>query len=77
MIYDEHGDYIKAGEKYLAINYLNLENDWGKKQVKYERTRNNKDVFIHLTEIFATNLVLNEDLKMEISEYRSLVLAAL
>ena len=81
-MFDQHGHQILTGEKYLVINYLNLKNDTGRKYVRYERTKHplffvSTEVFVHLTEIFATNLELSEDLKMNITEYHSLMSEAL
>ena len=30
-VYDDARHYIKTGEKYVTVNYLNLKEDWGKK----------------------------------------------
>ena len=75
--FDEYGHCILEGEKYLLVNYLNLKDDTGKKHIKYERPRKSKDAVIHLAEIFASNIALNADLKMNISEFHSLLNAAL
>ena len=75
---DNFGHCIVQGEQFATIRYLDRGSESLKKgTVKFQRQRKDADVFIHLAEILATNIELNESLTMKISEHQSILSQAL
>ena len=67
---DTHGHAIIAGEAYVVGNYL--EKKETKKHVEFKVAKNYQSAYIHLTEIFATNVEMSSALIMDVNEYQSL-----
>ena len=65
---DGKGHVIQAGEKYAEVAYLEKKSQRGK-VVKYANLRKENTVYIHVAEVAVTNIDVNEDLQMDISEY--------
>ena len=68
---DDAGHCIVEGERYALVLYLDKSLET-KKYVKYVRPKKNNLVLIHMTEVFATNVLLDVNLKMDIAEYQSI-----
>ena len=75
MIEDDKG-HIDKGERYAKVYYLQ-KFDENQKCIKYERPRKQKETLIRISEIFATNILVGPNLKMDRAEYQSIEAAAL
>ena len=73
---DDAGHCIVEGEMYALVLYLDKASET-KKYVKYVRPKRENLVLIHMTEVFATNVLLDSNLKMDIAEYQSIDTCAL
>ena len=68
VIEDEFGHKIRPNEPYLHLDYKHQTKNY----VQFGNPKNQKKAFIHIGEVFATNIELDDNLKMDISDYRSL-----
>ena len=75
-ISDIFGHTILCGEQYAEVCYLQKK-DQKKNIVRYQRPKKVNSVYIHIGEIFVTNVALDVDLCMDIYEYQSILDAAL
>ena len=75
-LFDSNGHSIVSGEHYAEVGYLQKNNE-KKRIVSYTRPKKQQSIYIHIAEIFVTNIALNEDLCMDIDEYQSIFNAAL
>ena len=66
---DENGHNIMSAELYLEERYLQKEAQ-KKKGVQYQRQKKLHHILIHVAEVFITNITLDADLCMDISEYQ-------
>ena len=73
---DTNGHSINSGEQYAEVGYLQKQSE-KKGDVQYQRPRKRQSIFIHMAEVFVTNVALNEDLCMDLYEYQSIFHAAL
>ena len=67
---DDFGHAILAGEKYAEIIYL--DSDIRKKKIKYKQPRRIKQIFVHMDEIFITNIALDTNLVMNMEEFHAI-----
>ena len=70
-IEDDRGHGIVMGEHYVSGYYLDKV-DESNRSIKFSLPKRNVLSFIHIGEIFATNIELSKQLLMDINEYRSL-----
>ena len=70
---DDFGHVIATGEPYLTVVYLDYQTE-SHKYVKFGIPSKNKlkRIYVHIGEVFATNIEIKDDLTMDINEYRSL-----
>ena len=76
FVEDAFGHIVEEGEWYAKVSYLQ-KYDENQRYVKYERSRKQREVLIRIAEVFATNIVLESDLKMAREEYQAIESAAL
>ena len=62
---------ILEGEPYVIARWLSLIKE-GKKTVKYKEVENAEMTLIHIKEIFSTNIKLDDNMQMDITDYRML-----
>ena len=70
-ITDKYGHAIASGESYLTVAYLDKVNE-NNNGVQFHLCNKNTQTFIHLGEVFTTNIELDNNLFMKIGEYLSL-----
>ena len=70
---DECGHGIFPGEPFLTVLYLDYKSQT-QHNVKFVMPKGNysTSVFIHLGEVFATNIEISDDLSMTMEEYHAL-----
>ena len=73
---DSCGHSILQGEKYTQVFYLQKLNQ-KRNVVSYQHPKKQRIIYIHIAEVFVTNIALDEDLTMSIDEYQSIFEAAL
>ena len=73
---DANGHYILSGEQYAEVGYLEKK-DQKKRVVRYQHSKKQQSIYIHVAEVVVTNFALDEDLSMGIYEYQSIFNAAL
>ena len=73
---DANGHYILSGEQYVEVGYLQKK-DEKRRAVRYQHPKKQQSIYIHVAEVFVTNVALDEDLSMDIYEYQSILNAAL
>ena len=73
---DASGHSILSGEQYAEVGYLQKQ-DEKKRIVRYQHPKIQESIFVHMAEIFVTNVALNKDLCMDIHEYQSIFHVAL
>ena len=73
---DVNGHYILSGEQYAEVGYLQKK-DEKKRVVRYQHPKKQQSIYIHVAQVFVTNVALDEDLSMDIYEYQSISNAAL
>ena len=73
---DDGGHIVVKGERYAKVLYLQKKSE-SKKHAKYERPQKQTETLIHIAEVFATNILVDANLKMDIGEYQSILSAAL
>ena len=71
-ICDGYGHCVLAGECYAEVFYLQNK-DENSSTVKYQRLKKAQHAYIHIAEIFVTNVALDEDLCMDKYEYQSIL----
>ena len=69
---DNHGHLIAKGQPYFSVNYLEKSVKSTKKNIKYTYSKT-KSVYVHVGEVFATNIQVDEKLSMSAAEYQSLL----
>ena len=75
-ISDVSGHTILCGEQYVEVCYLQ-KRDEKRNIVRYQQPKKFQSIYIHIADMFVTNVALNADLCMEIYEYQSILDAAL
>ena len=73
---DKNGHTILVGDWFAEVTYLQKKSQ-SAKYVKYERSLREQHVFIHIGEIFTTNILIDANLKMSIEEYNAVLMTAL
>ena len=70
---DDFGHVIATGEPYFTVVYLDYQTE-SHKYVKFGIPSKNKlkRMYVHIGEVFATNIEIKDNLTMDINEYRSL-----
>ena len=71
FIKDQFGHDIAPREPYLTVVYLDYKYQT-KQHVQFGMPKNATYIYIHIEEVFATNIQMNNKLTMDIAEYRSL-----
>ena len=71
MMKDSYGHIIAKGEPYLTVVYLEFKSQ-SRKNVQFGMSRNLTPAYIHIGEVFVTNIQMDENLSMDIQEYRLL-----
>ena len=73
---DANSHSVLSDEQYTEVRYVQK---WDEKKhiIRYQHPKKQQNIFIHMTEIFVTNVALNDDLCMDIYEYQSIFHAAL
>ena len=66
---DANGHYILSGEQYVEVGYLQKK-DEKRRAVRYQHPKKQQSIYIHVAEVFVTNVALDEDLSMDIYEYQ-------
>ena len=69
---DNYGHLIAKGEPYFSVNYLEKSAKSTKRSIKYTFSKT-KSVYVHVGEVFATNIQVDENLSMSAVEYQSLL----
>ena len=73
---DENGHHVLSREQYLEIVYLQKK-EQKKTEVKYQHPKKYKLIFIHIGEAFITNVALDENWRMDLYEYQSVMATAI
>ena len=73
---DKNGRHILSGEQYSEIVCLQKK-EQKKIKVKYHCPKKYKLIFIHIVEVFITNVALDENLRMDLNEYQSVMAVAI
>ena len=72
---DKYGHSILAGGMYAEVVYLQKSSE-NKRKIRYQRQKQFQPVFVHIYEIFMTNIVMANDLTISIDEYHSVLQSA-
>ena len=68
---DDYQHCIVAGEPYFAGHYLEKEKEC-RNVIVYKHPKNIREVLIHVNEIFATKILIKDNLTMDTQEYQSI-----
>ena len=68
---DGYGHAVVFGEKFITVFYLNKYIET-KTEVRFSLPKKPISVYVHLQEIFTTNVEVSSDLTMDIIEYQSI-----
>ena len=66
---NEH--FVLKGESYLIGEWISFHHA-GRKCIQYVKAKKYENALINIAEIFSTNLVLDDNLRMDIGDYRTL-----
>ena len=73
-LFDDGGHAVVTGERYAKVLYLQKQSE-SKKHAKYEHPQKQTQALLHIEEVFATNILIDANLKMDITEYQSILSA--
>ena len=71
-LHDEYSHLIVSGEQCAEILYLEKLSE-SRKKIKYQGPKKLQHIFLHIYEVFVTNVCTSEDLCLNIDEYQSVL----